>query len=116
MIESDKLDTIVNEVSERVQEILSDKLKKIILYGSYARGDYEQYSDIDIMVLADIREDDEDERMDIRNKMVRISSDLGLEYDVLISIIVKNHDFFYSWIDVLPFYRNVLKDGVLLYG
>ena len=116
MIESDKLDTIVNEVSERVQEILSDKLKKIILYGSYARGDYEQYSDIDIMVLADIREDDEDERMDIRNKMVRISSDLGLEYDVLISIIVKNHDFFYSWIDVLPFYRNVLKDGILLYG
>ena len=116
MIESDKLDTIVNEISKRVQEVLGDKLKKIILYGSYARGDYEEYSDIDIMVLADIREDDEDERMDIRNKMVRISSDLGLEYDVLISIIVKNHDFFYSWIDVLPFYRNVLKDGILLYG
>ena len=116
MIESDKLDTIVNEISKRLQDILGDKLKKVILYGSYARGDYEQYSDIDIMVLADIREDDEDERMDIRNKMVRISSDLGLEYDVLISIIVKNHDFFYSWIDALPFYRNVLKDGVLLYG
>ena len=108
-----ELDKITSEVSRRLQETLGDKLRQVILYGSYARGDYEEYSDVDIMVLMDI---EENEIMDIRKKTVRISSDLGLEHDVLISMMIKNHDFFYSWSDAMPFYRNVLKDGVFLYG
>ena len=116
MESDDMMKDIINKISERLQEKLGDKIKKIILYGSYARGDYDEYSDIDIMVLADIQEADENERMDIHGKIVRISSDLGLEHDVIISIIVKNYDFFYDWADTLPFYRNVINDGVLLYG
>ena len=29
-------------------------IKKIILYGSYARGDYKENSDVDIMVLTSL--------------------------------------------------------------
>ena len=39
---------------QAARESLGDKLDKVILYGSYARGDYDDESDIDIMVLADI--------------------------------------------------------------
>jgi len=49
---------IYNEVSTKVRSALGDKLNKIILYGSYARGDYDVESDIDIMVLADISENE----------------------------------------------------------
>lgn len=42
---------ILLDFSRQVKDILHDKLTKIILYGSYARGDYKENSDIDIMVL-----------------------------------------------------------------
>ena len=50
-----------NNVNEEVQKfinevkkILGDRLKKVILYGSYARGDYNKKSDVDIMILTDL--------------------------------------------------------------
>jgi len=49
------LDTITGRVCAAAKEVLGDKLEKVLLFGSYARGDYDEYSDIDIFVLADIR-------------------------------------------------------------
>jgi predicted nucleotidyltransferase len=39
---------ILNELIERVRPVFGDKLKKVILFGSYARGDYDAESDVDI--------------------------------------------------------------------
>jgi len=36
--------------------MLNRLLKKVIVYGSYARGDYQKNSDIDIMILVDADE------------------------------------------------------------
>lgn len=41
------INTIISEFVSEVKEILGDHLKKIILYGSYARGDYNKSSDVD---------------------------------------------------------------------
>ena len=38
---------IISKFTNRVNEILGDRIKKIILYGSYARGDFNKNSDID---------------------------------------------------------------------
>ena len=35
-----KINKIINEFVEGVNKILGKRVKKIILYGSYARGDY----------------------------------------------------------------------------
>ena len=37
-----------------IKKIYGTHLRKIILYGSYARGDYRPDSDVDIMILLDI--------------------------------------------------------------
>ena len=42
---------IIMSFARRVRRILGKNLKQVILYGSYARGDYTEDSDIDIMVL-----------------------------------------------------------------
>ena len=42
--------------SQDVKRILGDKLTKIILYGSYARGEERVNSDIDIMILTTLTE------------------------------------------------------------
>ncbi len=40
---------IILEFSQQIKHILGRNLTKIILYGSYARGDYRENSDIDIL-------------------------------------------------------------------
>ena len=42
---------IIMSFARKVRRILGKNLKQVILYGSYARGDYTEDSDIDIMVL-----------------------------------------------------------------
>ena len=46
---NEEIQKFINEV----KKILGDRLKKVILYGSYARGDYNKKSDVDIMILTD---------------------------------------------------------------
>jgi predicted nucleotidyltransferase len=111
MCTKSQLDAITEDVVRAARYVLGDKLDKVLLYGSYARGDYDDESDIDIMVLADVPAEDE-----LRTTIAidRASNDLGLEYDILVSIHVTPHNRFYEWLAVVPFYQNVLKDGVLL--
>ena len=59
------------------------------MYGSYARGDFDNNSDIDIMILTDF---DDNELIQNRMKIRDIACDLELEYDVVISPIVRNID------------------------
>ena len=105
------LDIITSKVAQAARESLGDKLDKVILYGSYARGDHDDESDIDIMVLADIpREDCWNERC----KISKLTGWLDLEYDVFVSIHVTDCSTFYKFVDVLPFYMNVNNEGVEL--
>ena len=46
-----KVDSILKEFIAEISNLLGNRLKKVILYGSYARGDYDKNSDIDIMIL-----------------------------------------------------------------
>ena len=108
-----QLKQIANEVSKDIQNALGDRLYKIILYGSYARGDYNEDSDIDIMVLADI---DVSDMSRYRAMVNDVASNVSLEYDALVTISIKNKQMFYSRLKILPFYQNVVKDGVELYG
>jgi predicted nucleotidyltransferase len=103
---------VAKEVVLSVKSIFGEKLKKVILYGSYARGDYDAESDIDFMVLADI------ERESIphyRPQVYQVSNDVGLENNIFVSMMLNNDRFFFNNLKVSNFYRNVMKDGKVLY-
>ena len=107
------LDTITGRVCAAAKEVLGDKLEKVVLFGSYARGDYDEESDIDIFILADIElEDANAERRKIRN----CTGDIDLEYDVVTYLCMGCSAIFHQCVDFLPFYKNVQKDGVVLYA
>ena len=108
-----QIEKIKREISRDISNALGSKLYKIILYGSYARGDYNEDSDIDIMVLADI---EEDKMRYFRDVISEVASRVSLEYDALVTILLKNRYLFYSRLEILPFYQNVIKDGVEIYG
>ncbi len=49
------IEEIIEEFTIKVKKLLESHLKNIILYGSYARGDFNENSDIDIMILIDTK-------------------------------------------------------------
>ena len=114
---SKKIPSNVNQILQEfisgVNKILGNRVKKIILYGSYARGDFTKDSDIDIMILTDLSDD---EIADCRNKIYNFSYDIEYEndFDISLSPLVKNIDKFNYWLEALPFYMNVQKDGIVL--
>ena len=108
-----ELKAITDEVVKRILENKRLRIAKVILYGSYARGDSNDYSDIDIMVLCDNRETELD---DIRYSTNVISSRISLENDVDVALSLKDQKQFEQWADVIPFYQNVQNEGIVLYG
>ena len=66
------------------------------------------------MVLAKINDDAELHEME--KTLWGIGWGIGSEYDIMISLLVKDFDHFYEWIDAIAYYQNIVKDGVVLYG
>jgi predicted nucleotidyltransferase len=46
-----KKEIVSKRFKEIMQELYGERLSKIILYGSYARGDFHEESDIDFLVV-----------------------------------------------------------------
>ena len=110
---TNKIDTIVNKFVTEVFNLIGNRLKKVILYGSYARGDYNANSDLDIMILTDFTEE---ELVEYRMKIRDIACDIELENDIVISPVVRNLEKYNERINVIPFYTNVQKEGVVIRG
>ena len=61
-----EMHSLISEYVRAVRKIYGHHLKQVILYGSYARGDYTKDSDVDLVLLVDLDEmefeglDDED--------------------------------------------------------
>lgn len=110
------LKSILDEYVQGLLKILGNDLEQIILYGSYARGEQnnnEETSDIDIMILV---KSDATEIKNIEKKILDYSYDLDLQYDILLSPIVENIDVFNKRSQYMTFYKNVIKEGILLNG
>ena len=102
----------LKEYVERVKEIYQDNLYQIILFGSYAKGNYGRESDIDIMILLNM---DEEGVIKHRHDTSGISYDFQVEHDMDINPIVQSKDSFFQRINQHPFYKNVNAEGVTLY-
>ncbi len=96
-----------------VFRIMGDSVKKIILYGSYARGDFRPDSDMDIMILTSL---DEAGIRKLENQLYDRAVECELSDGVNISINIKNQDHFNYWLGALPYYDNVDKEGIVLAG
>ena len=104
---------VVEDIKREISASLGNELKEIILYGSYARDEQTDESDIDIVVLLD---GDVLDMSGIRQKLADIKVDLSLKYDVVISIIIKKYNHYLRNRDFVPFYSTIDKEGVELYG
>lgn len=86
--------------------INSDKIKKIILFGSVARGDDTEDSDIDILIITNYGDE-------IHSKISNEVTDIILDKGELISAHVMTEEHF-NKIKPYSFIKNVEKDGVVI--
>ena len=108
-----RIAAVTQKVVAAAKESLGDKLDKVILFGSYARGDYDEESDIDFLIIAHVSQEEAGtERCKIRDKIPY----LDLDNDIVVSMHVTGSEIFYRYIDTLPFYMNAVKEGVQLIG
>ena len=109
MCNQNTLKQITDKVCNYSKDVFGEKLSAIKLYGSYARGDFDDESDIDIIIIADISPE---ERDDYRNKLFDYIYDLNLEYDVLLSIFIQDKSTFERYKESYPFYKTIESEGV----
>lgn len=103
-----QLSRITKAMVECYRVVYGNDIVEIILYGSYARGDYAEGSDIDIVAVV------HGSRADLQKKLKAvwdISAELGLENDIIVSPTVIPYDEFVKYKKTLPYYRNIAEEG-----
>ncbi|ODS42635.1 MAG: hypothetical protein MSIBF_04860 [Candidatus Altiarchaeales archaeon IMC4] len=107
-MDSKDIEPILNEVKENLKEIYGERLKGVILYGSYARGDAVEGSDIDIIVLLKNMKDPISELKKCSKKIHQ----LDFLYDTLISVIPIDANQY--GVRRLPLILNAKREGIAI--
>ncbi|MFH0812258.1 MAG: nucleotidyltransferase domain-containing protein [Pseudomonadota bacterium] len=106
-MEKNSIDKISAEFAGIVRAKMKDHLKKIILFGSHARGDFTEGSDYDFLVIVDER------RKIYEEILLDIGNEFMDKYEVLIGDIVCDEK---EWERKkrFPIGLNILQEGIEL--
>ena len=101
MISRERLNQILEEYRSRLVKILGDDLELMVLYGSQARKDAAEGSDIDVLCVMNspIRYGD------LINRTSKDTAEISLKYDIVISRVFVNREDYDSGCS--PFLMNV---------
>lgn len=94
------------ELKAVLTDLYGKRLRGLYLFGSYARGDFREDSDVDVLIVlaGDVNPGAEISRSN------QIVSDICLRYDLLISTVPTAEDWFNRQIE--PLYGNIRREGV----
>lgn len=105
----EKYSEVMQRLTQGLSDIFTANLNSVILYGSVARGTETEESDVDIAVIV------KPYTKDMHNRMTDLVVDLELEYDKVLSVLLIDYEKFKEWENVLPFYKNIKKEGITLW-
>lgn len=103
------VETVITQLGVGIASLFPRGKIDAILFGSYARGDADSDSGIDVLFLVDASR----QEISACNWQVgNLAADFLLEHGIVVSPIVENRDYFIANSDVLPFFRNIACEGV----
>ena len=106
-----RIEDLLKLYRTEVENATGSKVNKVILYGSYARGDFRSDSDIDVMILVDTYSAGVSP---LEKKICDVTYDFNEAYGTDIMPVVQSNTHFDYWKKADMFYRNVEKDGVII--
>lgn len=105
---TERVEQILRELKARLSELYGERLEKLILFGSQARGDAEPDSDIDVLVVlrdeGDVPAEDE--------LCTDIVVDMNLKHGLLVSLVPMSSRRYHS--RKSPLLLNVRREGIAL--
>lgn len=105
---------LLEEVEESLKHLFENKLANIFLYGSYARDDFDEESDIDIIAL--VEEMGEKELKKYNEEIIELEIDLTIKYGIMPSIMVESKEYFMTHQNIEFLFQNVVKYGKTIYA
>ena len=108
MMSRDEALTILKECHAEYSKVLPKAIQDAYLYGSYARGDYHDESDVDIFLTVDM---DWAALETYRRAFAHIGSELSLKHNVTVSVSVTPSSQF-SKLYNMPYYQSVRTEGI----
>ena len=109
MCSGSELSAIIDRLRASLGEIFPGENFEVSLFGSYARNDADDESDVDVMFLVD------SSRQRIAEKHWKIgeaAADVLMDFGVVVSPVVENRAYYNANADILPFFRNISREGV----
>jgi predicted nucleotidyltransferase len=103
----EKIKSLINQIKEHLTETYGAGIKKVILYGSYVRGEATSDSDIDVLVLIDQSLNP----FEVRESLSDLLLDILLDEGELVSVIVVPEHLYENYNS--PFMLNVRKEGLV---
>ena len=101
---------IITHLRERLVEELGDKIESIVLYGSVARNETHEDSDIDILVVT--RDDDRK----LYDRISKIRTRIDLDNNTLTALVQMSRNELERYLKLgSPFMESVAEEGVVLY-
>lgn len=101
---------MIHDLIEGLRDILSQNVLQIILYGSVARHEETSDSDIDIVIIIN-----DVSFSEVRNKFIEWNSEMDMKYNRVFSIVDIEKSQMDKWGNVLPFYKNIKEEGIVLW-
>jgi predicted nucleotidyltransferase len=101
---------VLGGVKQDIVLMLGNELVRIIVYGSYSRGEYTPESDVDIFLI--VRCD----REKYRTAINELATNCLVEHGVVLSIVCETEATFLRYETVSPFFQNIVREGTVHYG
>ena len=104
------LDEMKEDLVQGLTAIFQNNISMIVLYGSVARNEATNVSDIDIAII--IKEEMDNQT---KKRFISWAADMDIRYEKVFSIVDIREDNMKKWERVLPFYQNIRKEGLVLW-
>ncbi len=101
------------EAADAVKNVMDVDLAEMVLFGSCARGDYTDNSDIDIAILTNC---DRMEMKKYNDKLSLIAANLAEKYFAVVNFISIPADEFNEKKSWYGFFSNIEREGKRIYG
>ena len=107
-MQQNRLTPLLSSLKAGLQQLYGTRLRRLYLFGSYARGDADCDSDVDVAIVLDEFESDWEEIQRTSHLVASLSLAHGVS---LVPVTIRERDLRE---DEFPFYRNLRREGIAL--